>query len=107
MRIAKCKFSRNDFAVLISHFSMLSRYNKTLRGMRFSPAQAEPRYPDIPIGFLSFLSFSNRAGFDEEPELVARFGQARRQLVQLPAQRLHRLGVTWGTQLIQMHLDHS
>jgi len=27
------------FAVLISHFSMLSRYNMTLRGMRFSSAQ--------------------------------------------------------------------
>jgi len=28
------------FAVLIYHFSMLSRYNKSLRGMRFSSAQS-------------------------------------------------------------------
>jgi len=42
MRIAKCKFSRNDFAFFSSPFSMLSRYSKTLQGMRFPSAQGGP-----------------------------------------------------------------
>ena len=40
-----------------------------------------------------------------EAEFVRRFGQAGAEGVEMAAQRLHRVRVTRGAQLIQMHLD--
>jgi hypothetical protein len=63
--------------------------------------------PDNLTYISRFLAWSlpDGAGFHEKVEAVVGFGQARRQGIQLLTNRLHRLGVTRSTELVQMHLD--